>query len=291
MAVLLRPSRSVAHRAAGIAVIALALLTACSSSTDPAADEASATGPSTEVPASPSGEPALDPPPTGIVLPLSWESASAREAGAGYVMALSATSRPDVYDGRYFHRDDDGAVDGQVFVTVRVTGPTSIDVTFSGSQGATGSLALADDASGASSINLGPACAGVLVEEATLADCVLFDATGRASPSPTASSPPPVTPATSADEAMGYLCSVAVEELGDVTEPTSDAFATSVLQVALGLLEYDAGAVDGVYGATTEGAVRAFQSDAGITVDGLVGPQTWASLQAAACRLPEDPAE
>lgn len=37
-------------------------------------------------------------------------------------------------------------------------------------------------------------------------------------------------------------------------------------------------AADGIYGPITEGAVRQFQTDKGLTVDGLVGPQTRAAL-------------
>ncbi|MED3648087.1 peptidoglycan-binding domain-containing protein [Halalkalibacterium halodurans] len=33
-----------------------------------------------------------------------------------------------------------------------------------------------------------------------------------------------------------------------------------------------------MYGAKTEGAVRAFQRDNGLTVDGIVGVQTWSTL-------------
>ena len=36
--------------------------------------------------------------------------------------------------------------------------------------------------------------------------------------------------------------------------------------------------VDGVFGAATETAVKEFQQDAGLTVDGVVGPLTWAAL-------------
>lgn len=36
--------------------------------------------------------------------------------------------------------------------------------------------------------------------------------------------------------------------------------------------------VDGDFGPATEGAVRAFQSRAGLVVDGLVGSQTWSAL-------------
>jgi murein L,D-transpeptidase YcbB/YkuD len=37
-------------------------------------------------------------------------------------------------------------------------------------------------------------------------------------------------------------------------------------------------AVDGVFGANTETAVRDFQEGAGLVVDGIVGPATWAAL-------------
>jgi peptidoglycan hydrolase-like protein with peptidoglycan-binding domain len=35
---------------------------------------------------------------------------------------------------------------------------------------------------------------------------------------------------------------------------------------------------DGIYGRTTEAAVRAYQQDNGLTVDGICGPQTWRSI-------------
>ncbi|RZT14983.1 putative peptidoglycan binding protein [Kribbella sp. VKM Ac-2569] len=36
--------------------------------------------------------------------------------------------------------------------------------------------------------------------------------------------------------------------------------------------------MDGIYGTGTQSRVRSFQDDAGIGVDGKVGPQTWAKL-------------
>ena len=36
--------------------------------------------------------------------------------------------------------------------------------------------------------------------------------------------------------------------------------------------------VDGIFGARTEAAVEDFQQDAGIGIDGIVGPHTWARL-------------
>lgn len=37
----------------------------------------------------------------------------------------------------------------------------------------------------------------------------------------------------------------------------------------------DPGAIDGVFGDRTEAAVRAYQSDRGVAVDGIVGERTW----------------
>ena len=36
--------------------------------------------------------------------------------------------------------------------------------------------------------------------------------------------------------------------------------------------------VDGIFGDKTDGAVRGFQNQSGIDVDGIVGPQTWLAL-------------
>ncbi|WP_096435909.1 N-acetylmuramoyl-L-alanine amidase [Alteribacter populi] len=51
------------------------------------------------------------------------------------------------------------------------------------------------------------------------------------------------------------------------------------LQSQLNNAGYNAGTVDDIYGAKTEGAVRSLQEDAGITADGIAGPQTYNALK------------
>ena len=53
------------------------------------------------------------------------------------------------------------------------------------------------------------------------------------------------------------------------------------LQLLLLYLEYDPGKVDGVIGANTRSAVREFQTNAGIPVDGIPGPTTYAAIKKA----------
>jgi peptidoglycan hydrolase-like protein with peptidoglycan-binding domain len=50
------------------------------------------------------------------------------------------------------------------------------------------------------------------------------------------------------------------------------------IQTALAAQGYKV-TVDGTFGAQTQQAVRAFQQKNGLTVDGIVGPATWAKLQ------------
>ncbi len=53
------------------------------------------------------------------------------------------------------------------------------------------------------------------------------------------------------------------------------------LQNALNALGYDCGTADGIFGAATEKAVRAFQADNGLAVDGIAGKATQEALYAA----------
>jgi len=53
------------------------------------------------------------------------------------------------------------------------------------------------------------------------------------------------------------------------------------LQEALKALGHDPGPVDGVFGARTTSAVKAFQAAQGIAVDGIVGRVTWINIDEA----------
>lgn len=66
-----------------------------------------------------------------------------------------------------------------------------------------------------------------------------------------------------------------------VTSPLMAGPAILHVQQALRQLGYAPGKVDGVYGPATAGAVRAFQRDHHLTVDGVVGPNTRSVLDEA----------
>lgn len=70
-----------------------------------------------------------------------------------------------------------------------------------------------------------------------------------------------------------------------MAEPTlkrgSEGTAVRDLQDALTQLGFDPGPVDGIFGARTEAAVKAFQRAHEIDADGIVGPITWRNIDEA----------
>lgn len=92
----------------------------------------------------------------------------------------------------------------------------------------------------------------------------------------------PTAPGDQAD-VVAWLCSQDPETLPDLVSRQADPMAVERLQAALTSLGYAPGVVDGTYDRDTRRAVREFQSDYDLTVDGQVGPQTWGALQFAYC--------
>ena len=63
-----------------------------------------------------------------------------------------------------------------------------------------------------------------------------------------------------------------------ILELGSTGAAVKDVQAMLALMGYYSGVVDGNYEQMTAAAVRQFQADAGLTIDGVVGPLTWQRL-------------
>lgn len=61
------------------------------------------------------------------------------------------------------------------------------------------------------------------------------------------------------------------------------------LQALLKTWGYNPGPIDGIFGPSTKAAVIAFQKDAGIAVDGIVGPITWQHLRQTPSRSSRKP--
>lgn len=54
-----------------------------------------------------------------------------------------------------------------------------------------------------------------------------------------------------------------------------------IAQDDLNTLGYNTGGLDGIFGARTQEAVRNYQQRVGLSVDGIVGCNTWRALQEA----------
>lgn len=69
--------------------------------------------------------------------------------------------------------------------------------------------------------------------------------------------------------------------MADILKQGSRGDAVKQLQTALKQRGYDVGDIDGIYGPKTANAVRAFQKDNKLSVDGIAGPQTLGALNKA----------
>ena len=85
---------------------------------------------------------------------------------------------------------------------------------------------------------------------------------------PTPGAPPPVPP--EPEEPPAYS--------GRPSKEGSTGKQVETIQRQLRAKGYDCGNPDGKFGPRTDAAVRQYQMDHGLLVDGIVGPKTWASL-------------
>jgi len=87
---------------------------------------------------------------------------------------------------------------------------------------------------------------------------------------------------------VGLSSSAALSSRGTATQQSTyptlrrgdQGEAVARLQTALNSLGFNCGKVDGIFGAKTEAAVKAFQKRYGLKVDGIVGYQTWSKINA-----------
>jgi peptidoglycan hydrolase-like protein with peptidoglycan-binding domain len=85
------------------------------------------------------------------------------------------------------------------------------------------------------------------------------------------------------DGIVGKVTWINIDE-ADQSEPVlrlgSTGLAVRRAQKRMSLVGFEVGGVDGRYGPKTEAAVKKVQQQFNITVDGVVGPQTWAVIDA-----------
>jgi len=115
--------------------------------------------------------------------------------------------------------------------------------------------------------------AGEKLNLATLYSVLGTNKQQEVTPAPT----PPVSPAPAPTPSVPSFTPTVVCRR-QVLRLSSRGPCVSSLQRRLNVLGFSAGAPDGVFGNITDAAVRNFQRSKGLTVDGVVGPKTWAAL-------------
>jgi peptidoglycan hydrolase-like protein with peptidoglycan-binding domain len=87
-----------------------------------------------------------------------------------------------------------------------------------------------------------------------------------------------------ADGIVGPITWRNIDEFAVFDEPVLREGSTGLpvrrAQSRLTAAGFDTGGVDGMFGPRTESGVRALQQATGLTVDGIVGPQTWQQIDA-----------
>lgn len=89
---------------------------------------------------------------------------------------------------------------------------------------------------------------------------------------PAAENAAPVTPVPAVAPAPAAVSS-------DLSLPLEGVERARGIQLALRAAGYDPGLIDGKLGRRTQKAIRDFQEAQGLSVDGKVGPKTWAKLE------------
>jgi peptidoglycan hydrolase-like protein with peptidoglycan-binding domain len=85
-------------------------------------------------------------------------------------------------------------------------------------------------------------------------------------------------PATTTTTATTRPASTPIRLPASTLKPGDRGAQVKILQRALKRLGYPPGAIDGVYGPSTQRALASFQRAAKLTADGILGPKTLAAL-------------